>query len=125
MKEDNKTKHIVMMAEDTFSPLFWDDEDVGIGDYESFFIGDDEFVLSSLAGLKEWYLKADKYDSYSGVAQFTTEGMEEWINQGYEYAKRIRLMIPKDIKLFYSYLHQFGDGRWIRCWAYIFNVGEY
>jgi hypothetical protein len=48
-----------------------------------------------------------------------TEGMEEWINQGYEFAKQIRAMIPKEIGLYYAYWHQFGDGEWRWCKAYI------
>lgn len=112
-------RYIVFQADDTFSFLFWDDEDAAIGDYESFYIGDDEYSLLSLEGLKEWFYKADKYDPYTDVAQFTTDGMEEWINQGYEYAKQVRAMIPKGIKMYYGYWHHFGDGRWRMCRAYI------
>ena len=107
------------MAVDTFSYLLWDDEDAAIGDYESFYIGDDEYSLSSLKGLKEWFMQADKYDPYTDVAQFTTEGMEEWINRGYEYAKQIREILPKDIDLYYAFWHQFGDGKWRHCEAYL------
>ena len=89
------------------------------GDYDLFFIGDDEYSTSSIKGFKEWFCQADKYDPYSDVAKFTTEGMEEWINQGYEFAKQIRAMIPKEIKLYYGYWHQFGDGNWRMCRAYI------
>ena len=113
------TKYIVFQADGTSSFLIWDDEDAAIGDYESFYIEDDEYYLSSLKGLKEWFYQSDKYDPYTDVAQFTTEGMEEWINQGYEYAKQIRTMIPKEIELYYSYWHQFGDGNWRMCRAYI------
>lgn len=119
---DKKTyipKYIKFMAEDTFAPLIWDDEACGIGYYDSFYIGDKEYSLSSLEGIKEWYFKADKYDPYTDIDQFTTEGMEEWINQGYEYAKQIRAMIPKNIDLYYCYWHQFGDGKWRHCEAYM------
>jgi hypothetical protein len=116
---ESRTKYIKFMAEDSFAPLFWDDEACGIGDEESFYIGDIEYPLSSLEGIKEWFLKADKYDPYTDVTQFTTEGMEDWINQGYEYAKLLRSIIPRSIDLYYGFWHQFGDGRWRCCRAYI------
>ena len=112
-------KSIIFMAEDTYSDLFWDEDGAGMGDYESFFIDDKEYELSSLKGLKEWYLQADKYDPLTDVTTFTTEGREEWINQGYEYVKQLREMIPKDINLYYGFWHQFGDGNWRYCKAYI------
>ena len=112
---------ITFMAEDTFSDLFWDEDGAGCGDCESFFINDDEFKLSSLKGLKEWFMQADKYDPFTDVSKFNTEGREEWINQRYKYAKQIREMIPKDIKLYYGFWHQFGDGKWIYCKACIYH----
>lgn len=118
-KEEMNPEYIVFMAEDTFSPLFWDEDDVGIGDDKSFYIGDDEYSTLSLIGMKEWFLHADKYNPYTDVTQFTTEGMDDWINQGYEYAKQLRSFIPKSVDLYYGFWHQFGDGRWRRCRAYI------
>lgn len=106
-------------SDTTYSGLVWDDRGTDIGDYDSFFIGDDEYSISSIEGLKEWFIQADKYDPYTEIAQFTTDGMEEWINQGCEFAKQIRKMIPKEIDLFYGYWHQFGDGIWRCCKAYI------
>lgn len=117
--DENKPKYIVLKAIDSSSLLFWDDKDVGIGDVDSFYIGDDEYSMSSLEGLNEWFLQADIYDPFEVFGEFTTEGMEEWINQGYEYAKQLRALIPKDVKLYYAYLHQFGDGKWRHCEAYI------
>lgn len=121
MKTDDNAipKYIVMEPDTTYSPLFWDEEGAGIGDYDLFFIGAEECSTSSVEGLKEWFFHADKYDPYNDFAEFTTEGMEEWINQGYEYAKQIRVMIPKEVKFYYSFWHQFGDGKWRRCRAYI------
>ena len=116
---DQVPRYIVFQADDTFSFLFWDDEDVAIGDYESFYIGDDEYTLNSLEGLKEWFYQADKYDPYTDVAQFTTDGMEEWINLGYEYAKQVRAILPKEVLLYYGFWQQFGDGHWRSCRAYI------
>ena len=112
-------KAIVIGPDTTYSPLFWDEEDVAIGDYDLFFIGDEEYSTSSLVGLEDWFMQADKYDPYTDIAEFTTEGMEEWINQGYEFAKQLRAIIPKEIKLYYCYWHQFGDGQWRWCKAYI------
>lgn len=112
-------KCIVFMAEDTFTPLFWDDQDAGIGDANSVIIGDKEYNLSSLSGLEQWFSLADRYDPYSAVGGFNPEGMESWINEGYEYAKQFRKLIPKDIDLYYSFWHQFGDNNWSYCRAYI------
>jgi hypothetical protein len=116
---EEASESIVIGPDTTFSPLFWDEEGVAIGDYDSFFIGDEEYSTSSIVGFKEWFLQADKYDPYTDIAQFMTEGMEEWINQGYELAKQIRAMIPKEIGLYYAYWHQFGDREWRWCKAYI------
>ena len=117
-----KIKYIVMNAVDTFAPLFWNDEDVGIGDGDSIEINDEEISLSFLIGLKEWFCQADKYAPYTEVSTFTTEGMEEWINKGYEYALQVNKMLPKDIDLHYGYYHQFGDGKWRYCRAYLDKI---
>lgn len=116
-----KENVIVMCAEDTYSDLFWDEDGAGIGDYDSFFIGNEEYSTSSIVGIKEWFMLADKYDPFTDVTEFTTERMEEWINQGYEFAKQLRTIIPKDIDLYYGYWHQFGDDEWVWCKAYISN----
>lgn len=118
-QETNIPKSLDFFAQDTYSPLFWDDEDCGIGDEESFYIGDKEYSLSSLMGFNEWFRQADKYDPYSDVAHFTQDGRDEWINQGYLYAKQIRQMIPKSVKLYYVYWHRFNDGEWSTCRVYI------
>ena len=108
-----------MHAQDTFSPLFWDDEDCDIGDYTTLYLGDHEISLSRLIGLKEWFLQADKYDPYTDISTFNPECMDDWINQGYEYATQVNKMLPQDINLYYGYWHQFGDGKWIYCKAYL------
>ena len=118
-KEGNTQEVVVMGPDTTYSPLFWDGEGAGIGDYGSLVIGNEEYSTSSIEGLKEWFLQADKYDPYTDIDQFTTEGMEEWINQGYECAKKVRAMIPKDVKFYYGFWHQFGDGLWLWCKTYI------
>ena len=110
---------IVMGPDTTYSPLFWDEEGVAIGDYDLLYIRDEEYSTSSIVGLKEWFMQADKYDPYTDIAEFTTEGQEEWINQGYEFAKQLRAIISKDILLYYGYWHQFGDGQWRWCKAFI------
>lgn len=119
MDKERLPEYIVMEPDTTYSPLFWNDEGMAIGEYDLFYIGDDEYKTSSIEGLKEWYLKADKYDPYTDIAEFTTEGMEEWINQGSEFAKQLRSIIPKEIEFYYGFWHQFGDGEWRCCKAYI------
>ena len=119
--EEAYPKYVVFLAEDTFSSLSWDDADAGLGAVAHFRIGDKEYSLESLEGIKEWFYKADKYDPYSDVTDFQVEGMEEWINQGYRYALQVRDMQPEDIALYYGYWHQFGDGEWRFCRAYISN----
>ena len=42
-----KENVIVMCAEDTYSDLFWNEDGAGIGDYDSFFIGNEEYSTSS------------------------------------------------------------------------------
>ena len=115
--------YIAMEPDTTYSPLFWDEEGAAIGDYELFFIVDDEYSTASIEGFKDWFMQADKYDPYTDIAEFTTEGMEEWINQGYEYAKQIRALIPKEIGFYYGFWHQFGNGQWRYCRAYLPHKG--
>ncbi len=119
MKQEEIPEAIVFAPDTTYSPLFWDEEGAAIGDYDYFLIGDEEYSTSSIKGLEDWFFKADKYDPYTDIAEFTTEGMEEWINQGYEFAKQMRAIIPKEIELYYGFWHQFGDVRWRYCKAYI------
>ena len=116
---EESSSSIVLGPDTTYSPLFLDEEGVAIGDYDLLFIGDKEYSTSSLAGFKEWFMQADQYDPYTEIAHFTTEGMKEWINQGYEYAKQLRSIIPRNIDLYYGFWHQFGDSRWRYCKAYI------
>lgn len=116
---DSLPKYIVMHPDDSMAPIFWDDEEVGIGYYESISMGDDEISLSQIHGLEEWYNEADKYDPYTNFGTFTKDGMEEWINQGYEFAKLINKLLPKEVDLYYGFWHQFGDERWRFCKAYI------
>ena len=116
---ENKPDSVVMEPDTTYSALFWDEEGVAIGDYDLFFIGDEEYSTSSIEGFDKWFMQADKYDPYTDIAEFTTEGMKEWINQGYEYAKKIRAMIPNEIGFYYGYWHHFGDGKWRCCKAYL------
>jgi hypothetical protein len=111
--------YIAMEPDTTYSPLFWDEEGAAIGNYELFYIGDEEYSTAPIEGLKDWFMQADKYDPYTDIAEFTTEGMEEWINQGYEFAKQLRSIIPKEIEFYYGFWHQFGDGEWRCCKAYI------
>lgn len=88
-------KAIIIGPDTTYSSLFWNEKGAAIGDYDLFFIGDEEYSTSSIVALKEWFMQANKYDPYTDVAEFTTEGMEEWINQGYEFAKQLRAIIPQ------------------------------
>ena len=121
LTQDDNPRYIIFKAEDTFSSLFWDDEDCGIGDVDCFWIGDKEYSLESLEGIKGWFYQADKYDPYSDVTDFQVEGMEEWINKGYQYALQVRDILPDNIALYYGFWHQFGDGKWHYCRAYISN----
>ena len=121
LTQDDYPRYIIFMAEDTFSPLIWDDEDCGIGDVDCFRIGDKEYSLESLEGIKEWFYQADKYDPYSDVTDFQVDGMEEWINKGYQYALQVRDILPDNIALYYGFWHQFGDGKWRYCRAHISN----
>ena len=121
LTQDDYPRYIIFMAEDTFSSLIWDDEDCGIGDVDCFRIGDKEYSLESLEGIKEWFYQADKYDPYSDVTDFQVEGMEEWINKGYQYALQVRDILPDNIALYYGFWHQFGDGKWRYCRAYLSN----
>ena len=114
-------KAFIMGPDTTYSPLFCDEEDVAIGYYDLFYIGDDEYSTSSIVGLKDWFMQTDKYDPYTDIAEFTTDGMEDWINQGCEFAKQLRRMIPKDIEFYYGFWHQFGDGHWRWCKVFIAN----
>ena len=42
---EEASESIVIGPDTSYSPLFWDEEDAAIGDYDSFFIGDQEHTL--------------------------------------------------------------------------------
>ena len=77
LTQDDYPRYIIFMAEDTFSSLIWDDEDCGIGDVDCFWIGDKEYSLESLEGIKEWFYQADKYDP---TLMLRTFKWREWRN---------------------------------------------
>jgi hypothetical protein len=89
-----------------------------IGDCDGVWI-DETFYKIEFPGFVDWYRKADIFDPYSDVATFQTNGFEEWINQGYEYAVMLREMLPSDVDVYYGFWKDFGDKRWIFCKAYI------
>lgn len=64
-------------------------------------------------------LCADKFDPYTDISEFTTEGREEWVNEGHRLAVEVRKLLPKNVDLYYGFWHQFGDSKWRHCRAYI------
>ena len=111
-------KIVILHAEDTYSGPFWDDDSCMIGDCDGVWI-DETFYKIEFPGFVDWYRKADIFDPYSDVTIFQTNGFEEWINQGYEYAVMLREMLPSDVDVYYGFWKDFGDKRWIFCKAYI------
>lgn len=47
-----KKQIVVLMADDTFSGPFWDEEGVGIGDCEEIFLEDETIDVTSITELK-------------------------------------------------------------------------
>ncbi len=97
--------------------LFWHQKGGCCGNAEKFFIDTDdtEIDLSSMPEIKEWY---DKYENtYYPESPWPKSEYQEWIAQGWELAKKIRLMLPDSVDLFYQWRRfeniptKYGTGR--------------
>lgn len=113
-----KRKEITLSAsEGTCAGPFWDGF-CEIGDCEELWI-DGTCYKVDITGLKEWFLKADRYDPYTDMCEFIAEGFDEWVNEGYRHALMLRKTLPKDIDLYYGFWKNFGDAQWYYCKAYM------
>lgn len=112
-----KKEEILFMAEDTFSGPFWTRGGAcDIGGCETVFLENDvEIDVSPIKTLKKWYSQADKYDPYSAVEEFQPEGFQDWVNEGFEIAKQIKKILPKEVELYYGFMHDFGLSNWGYC----------
>lgn len=76
--ETNKHEIVVLSPTETsYGDLFWDEEGTSIGDAEMIFLDKENISLSSLKGLKEWFLQADKYDPYT---EYPLSQLMAWMN---------------------------------------------
>lgn len=106
-------KAITLHADDMILGPF-QDEFGHIGNSKKIQI-DDKLYTVDFPNFHSWLKQTRKYSPYSNPKGFTTDGLEEWINQGYNYAIMLRRLLPSHIDVYYGFWKDFGDGTWRFC----------
>lgn len=110
-------KTITLDADDmTLGPF--QDEFGYIGNSEEMEIDSKRYIVD-FPGFNNWLKKARKYSPYSNPKGFSIDGLEEWINQGYNYAIMLRKLLPPHIDVYYGFWKDFGNGIWQFCKTYV------
>ena len=106
-------KTITLHADDvTFGPF--QDELGYIGNSKEIQI-DNKLYTIDFPGFHSWLKNIRRYSPYSNPKGFSTDGLEVWINQGYNYAIMLRKLLPHHIDVYYGFWKDFGDGTWRFC----------
>ena len=109
MAESNMAEKIkILMLPDYADALFWDEEGCCIGGYDTIWLGEDnneiEIDLSSIKGLKEWFVEWD-VETLSQTHHWTDEQWREWWAKGVELAKAVNKLLPDNVYLDYFSLN--------------------
>lgn len=103
-REPVQIKETVHMWFEWGDGLFWHQRGGCCGNAEKFFVDTEntEIDLTGLPELRQWY---DEFDESGplGVDNWTKEHMDEWFNRGWDLAKKIRVMLPECVDLFYQW----------------------
>ena len=108
---------LFFQAINTFESPFTDENYNNLGTYKSLSIDGNKYSIK-LKGFKKWYEKSNQYDPYYCMEDFNPEGIEEWIEQGYEYAVLIEEMLPDNIEMYYGFI-KFIANDWRTCYTKI------
>ena len=111
-------KETVHMWAEWGDALFWHQRGGCCGNADKFFVDTDnaEIDLSSMPEVRIWY---DKFDSRSPGVPWDDKEHETWLNKGWELAKKIRMLLPESVDLFFEWRHfenipdKYGFGRMI------------
>ena len=82
--------------------LFFDDWDECFGNADSLKTFDDDIIdLSGISGLRAWY---DRFDKQAlPVAEWPKGEYQAWVEEGWQYAYKVREVLPDHFDLNYSY----------------------
>lgn len=117
-KSQPTIKETVHMWAEWGDALFWHQRGGCCGNAEKFHVDTDntEIDLSSMPEVRQWY---DEFDCRAPEVPWEKEEYEAWLNRGWELAKKIRLLLPKSVDLFYEWRNfkdipsKYGMGRHI------------
>lgn len=103
----------ILMDPDYADALFWDEEMYNIGGWDCLFIGETGnsigVDLSSVDGLKDWYIEWDSESLYH-PQHWTDSQWNEWWERGLKLAKEVKKLLPENVDLLYFTLQ---DPIWI------------
>ena len=98
----------IQMYPDYADALFWDEEGCCIGDYDTIWLGEDnnkiEIDLSSVKGLKEWFLEWN-LETLSHTYHWTDSQWREWWAKGVEFANKVNRLLPDNVYIDYFSLN--------------------
>ena len=82
--------------------LFWHQRGGCCGNAEKFFVDTEDTVidLSSMPEIRQWY---DEFDDWSPEVPWPSEDYRAWLNRGWNFAIKIRQLLPESVDLFYEW----------------------
>lgn len=88
--------------------LFWSQQAGCCGNADAFIVDtkNTEIDLSDLPELREWY---NHFDSQIPEAEWPDEDYEQWYQEGWELAKKVRERMPPNVDLFYEWKYYSVD----------------
>ena len=97
-----KIKETVHMWADWGDGLFWHQRGGCCGNADKFYVDTDEteIDLSSMPEVRQWY---DEFNNRFPEVPWPTEDYRTWLNRGWELAKKIRLLLPESVDMFYEW----------------------
>ena len=98
----HEIKETVHMWAEWGDGLFWYQRGCCCGNADKFFVNTDdaEINLSSMPEVRKWY---DEFDNRYPEVPWGEGEYESWLNNGWELAKKIRLLLPESVDLFYEW----------------------
>ncbi len=95
-------KETVHMWAEWGDGLFWHQRGGCCGNADKFFVDTDdtEIDLTSMPEVRKWY---EQFDQLSPGVPWDEKGHKKWLDEGWELALKIRMMLPETVDLFYHW----------------------
>lgn len=88
------------MSPDYGDALFWDEDNICIGELDYIEIGKKEIDITAIDGLRNWYKKWEA-ESLFYPNDWTNSEWLEWWRIGLELARMIKTQLPANVELYY------------------------